>query len=74
MAKKMCELCGEHPATVPDRARMGRLVNRVCARCHGLRLAGDMRTILELSAKKRQQAETPNVKLISQDRAGDGSA
>lgn len=59
MAKKMCELCGEHPATVPDRARMGRLVNRVCSRCHGLRLAGDLRAILELTTKRRA-AETPN--------------
>lgn len=22
MSRKMCELCGENPATVPDRARM----------------------------------------------------
>ena len=47
MAKKMCEICGEKPATVPDRERAGRLTNRVCQSCHALRLAGDMKRILE---------------------------
>ena len=54
MAKKMCEICGEKPATVPDRERMGRLINRVCSSCHALRLAGDMKRILELHEKRRQ--------------------
>jgi hypothetical protein len=45
--KKMCEKCGERPATVPDRARMlGRMVNRLCGVCHGERLAGDLRGVL----------------------------
>jgi mono/diheme cytochrome c family protein len=44
----MCELCEVYPATVPDRNKMpGRLVNRVCQRCHGARLAGDLRRIVE---------------------------
>ena len=55
MAKKMCEICGEKPATVPDRERMGRLINRVCSSCHSLRLAGDMKRILELREKRRAQ-------------------
>ena len=54
MAKKMCEICGEKPATVPDRERMGRLINRVCSSCHALRLAGDMKRILELHERRRQ--------------------
>ena len=54
MAKKMCEICGEKPATVPDRERIGRLINRVCSSCHSLRLAGDMKRILELHEKRRQ--------------------
>jgi len=54
VAKKMCEICGEKPATVPDRERMGRLINRVCSSCHALRLAGDMKRILELHEKRRQ--------------------
>ena len=51
MAKKLCELCHKQPATVPDRARMGRMVNRVCSACHSARLAGDMRVILEHRAR-----------------------
>jgi mono/diheme cytochrome c family protein len=52
VSRKMCELCEVYPATVPDRNKMpGRLVNRVCARCHGARLAGDLRRIVELASK-----------------------
>ena len=54
MAKKMCEICGEKPATVPDRERVGRLINRVCSSCQALRLAGDMKRIFELHEKRRQ--------------------
>ena len=55
MAKKMCEICGERPASIPDRERMGRLIHRVCSSCHALRLAGDMKRILELHEKRRAQ-------------------
>jgi len=55
MSKKMCEICGVNPATVPDRERMGRPINRVCGECHGLRLRGDLKRILELH-KKRTEA------------------
>lgn len=48
MAKKLCELCRAQPATVPDRARMGRMVNRVCSACHATRLAGDIRAVLDV--------------------------
>lgn len=50
--KKQCEICGKNPATVPDRERMGRLVDRICERCHGLRLKGDLRKIMELRKAK----------------------
>ncbi len=53
MAKKMCEICGEKPATVPDRKRMGRLINRLCSSCHALRLSGDIKRILELHEQRR---------------------
>jgi hypothetical protein len=43
--KKMCEICGANPATVPDRERIGRLINRVCGSCHAARLRGDMKII-----------------------------
>jgi len=54
MAKKMCEICGEKLATVPDRERMGWGTNRACGSCHKLRLAGDIKRILELREKRRQ--------------------
>ena len=60
MARKKCVICGERPATVPDRERMGRLINRVCSRCHGARLRGDMELILKLTAEKRARLLTPN--------------
>ena len=56
MSKKLCEVCGELPATVPDRERAGRLINRVCSRCHGLRLAGDIRRIVELREARLARA------------------
>ena len=56
MTKKMCEVCGQKPATVPDRERMGRLINRVCQSCHALRLAGDLKRILELHDRRRSSS------------------
>ena len=52
MSKKKCEICGVKPATVPDRERIGRLINRVCSSCHALRLAGDIKRIIELREKR----------------------
>ena len=57
MAKKMCEICGKNPATVPDRDRPGRLINRVCSSCHALRLAGDWNRILELRERTLEDGE-----------------
>ena len=51
----MCEICGQHPATVPDRERMGRPIKRICSPCHSLRLAGDMKRIMELREKRIAQ-------------------
>lgn len=53
---KMCEICGKNPATVPDRERMGRLINRVCGSCHSARLRGDMAYIMECHKKRQQEA------------------
>ena len=52
MSKKLCEVCRVNPATVPDRERMGRLINRVCSACHAARLRGDWKVI----AQKRAEA------------------
>ncbi len=45
---KLCKICRQNPATVPDRNSSGRLTNQVCGRCHSLRLKGDFQHILEL--------------------------
>jgi hypothetical protein len=58
MGKKLCEICGKNPATVPDRECMGRLINRVCSSCHALRLAGDMKRIIALQ-RGRDMARRP---------------
>ena len=59
--KKMCEVCGVDPATVPDRDRPGRLINRVCSKCHGARLSGDMKYILQKRKERREKAESIGV-------------
>jgi hypothetical protein len=53
MSKKMYEICGEKPATVPDRERMGRPIKRVCLSCHSRRLIDDMKYIVELHEKRK---------------------
>ena len=54
MAKK-CEICGDNPATVPDRNKMGRPINRVCSSCHALRLVGDIKQIIALREKQNMR-------------------
>ena len=54
---KMCKICGLKPATVPDRERMGRLINLICGDCHALRLKGDWKRI-ELLYAQREAAVT----------------
>lgn len=50
---KLCIVCNVKPATVPDRARMGRPIKRVCRDCHGLRLRSDLVKIMTNEMKKR---------------------
>jgi len=57
----MCEICGQRPATVPDRDRPGRPVNRVCSECHRSRLAEDMKIVMAAAAK---QARTLGIVLL----------
>ena len=47
MAKKrMCIICREHPAELPDRNAMGRPIKKVCRECHRDRLRDDLRRIM----------------------------
>lgn len=41
MTKKLCVICKTRPATVPDRNRPGRPINRLCSECHATRLQED---------------------------------
>lgn len=59
MTKRRCILCKESPAEVPDRDKPfvgGRLVKRVCRKCHARRLLADLRlryvANMDASAKK----------------------
>ena len=52
VSKKKCEICGQRPATVPDRERQGRPVNRICSECHRSRLAEDMKIVMAAAAKQ----------------------
>ncbi len=58
MSVKLCEICGIGKATVPDRNRGGRLINRVCSDCHSLRLRGDLIRIAEIQKQRRDSTTT----------------
>ena len=45
---RLCYLCRQRPAAVPDRERMGRQIKTVCRECHAGRLCGDLRQILAM--------------------------
>lgn len=53
--KKLCEVCKARPATVPDRTKIGRLIDRLCEECHVCRLAGDLRNVLRAAKHKGAQ-------------------
>ncbi len=52
MKVKLCILCNERPATIPDRYRMGRLINRICKECHSARLRNDIKEIMRHKNKR----------------------
>lgn len=48
-----CKLCGERPATVPDRESPTPVFRpAICADCHARRLAGDLAGILRAQQSK----------------------
>lgn len=53
--KRLCVVCNEAPAVVPDRERIGRLIARVCRRCHQARLLNDVAYIMEVEMKRRKR-------------------
>lgn len=51
---RLCTLCHERPAAVPDRdfQGVGHPIKRICRHCHGKRLLGDLERI-EAAARER---------------------
>ncbi len=43
---KLCERCHKNKATIPDRNKVGRPINRICKDCHIKELQGDLTLIL----------------------------
>ena len=61
---RKCEVCGERPAAVPDRNRMGRPIKRICRECHAARLRGDLAWIMEVRKRRlKRQAQEDVVNL-----------
>lgn len=56
---KLCEKCGERPATVPDRNRMGRPINRVCSECHAGFLREDLLRVMAQHRARHTPAKHP---------------
>lgn len=50
---ELCELCEEFPATDTG---LG-VIDRICTRCHGLRLSGDLNKIMAIRRKKQEENE-----------------
>jgi len=48
-----CVVCGVGPREIPDRDNPGLLQLRVCRKCHGERIRGDLRAIMEQHNAKR---------------------
>jgi cytochrome c553 len=55
MAK--CIVCHERPAEVPDRNSMSPR-KKLCSQCHGERLRGDLKRIVEFEAQLRSERKS----------------
>ena len=57
-----CVVCGERPATVPDRNEggIGRQRLKVCSKCHADRLKRDLAGVLAAEQKRRGGSIGPN--------------
>lgn len=57
--KKMCKICRQRPAVVPDRDAMS-YRRSVCRECHADRLRGDLAYILKVEAERLKMERTPH--------------
>lgn len=49
----ICIICGNDKAVVPDREQgPGRPIKKVCRSCHGKRLLGDLKRVLQEHKKR----------------------
>ena len=46
MAKRLCIVCRERLAELPDRNAMGRPIKKVCRQCHSDRLQNDLKRVV----------------------------
>jgi hypothetical protein len=53
MTEKKCVVCGVGPREVPDRESTSR-AKRVCRPCHGKRLQGDLKRIIDFERNLRR--------------------
>jgi hypothetical protein len=49
---RLCKLCHQRPAAVPDRDRPRRY-NEICADCHARRLANDLAIVLAYNQQRK---------------------
>ena len=50
---KLCIICRQRPAEVPDREVMGRPIKKICKQCHAKRLQNDLNVILDRRIKMK---------------------
>jgi hypothetical protein len=53
MSRRLCTVCREREAVLPDRNREPSQIRRICRECHAERLRGDLRHVLAVEAKRR---------------------
>lgn len=55
--KRMCKLCGEREAALPDRNSGSSVFRKeVCRECHAERLRGDLEYIMDVEKRKRERS------------------
>lgn len=54
---KLCEICHKKPATIPDRNRPGRLINKICSKCHERKLRKDLEYVSRYTRDKRNSTK-----------------
>lgn len=56
--RRMCTVCRERQAVLPDRNRAPSMIRRICRECHADRLQGDIQHALNELAKPPREKES----------------